>query len=800
MSNGHTKRSKCDSKSSRGGKKRKDIRWKRKGDKDRKRTQFPKGKATRYFGPWPEKKEYNNEPKPIKRHEKQFLSDVAVKTPAHDLSIPAANGEDGDAMILRAVSNTQTEDVIDPCNNRQTGTGEYEMERGYMLIEKSLMLDGINEFIKVHDGQPCDNLDLDMIKLQPWGLYTSVVFYCKTCTFANPKRDKLYDEVNTNKPGRKAAEGNLRLVALLQDLGIGPTEIQLALAAIGLHVNITNLQKSAVKVSEITESLARKDMAHWLQYATEIYKARGVANEDQMSAEFDVLYHAMNRSNSHCPGQAASAATALCVETVTPKKKIVEFEHSVRVCTRGSNLRVNNIATVCGHASSKAHHSCTATIPPGQIIREYDMAFKIAQRLKSQGKAVTHLVSDSDAKGRDGFVDVNQTDPTLPVTTWYKDPSHTSRNMRKKISLHSVAGKLFGKRKDGSQWSYPEKLECRKALALDVPKRVSLTLSNMRIFFKGDFVKMSSKVEAIAEYMVKCYGGDHTHCSSSRLAKLTGCSGPSKGRCWFSRSHVLKAQGVCSLDLSSQNQKFLLSVIGMKLSKESLGYFARGETSSKCEVSNRAMNKSLPKNRNFWRTGIGRISSAILRINNGFLKSTTMKFEEMGVPLPDDSQAGIVFRKYERKRVMTRSSQKTKSYQERRHNLIAQRAARYFRQRTKDTNESDYLKYQLDEAREASTQAINDIALSDDPVSLERDLKRASSLADHLQTTVEHTYAKTGSIIAKKREVKRRRKAAQQQRCLRQQEQRLRTRQTTLKAGQSKARRDTDSHYYRHRK
>ena len=82
------------------------------------------------------------------------------------------------------------------------------------------------------------------------------------------------------------------------------------------------------------------------------------------------------------------------------------------------------IAAVCGHASSKAHHSCTATIPPGQIIREYDMAFNIAQRLKSQGKAVTHLVSDSDAKGRDGFVDVNQTDPTLPVTTWYKEPSY----------------------------------------------------------------------------------------------------------------------------------------------------------------------------------------------------------------------------------------------------------------------------------------------------------------------------------------------------------------------------------------
>ena len=777
----------------------------RKGYNIRKKTMFQKGRVSHFYGPQPEPK-YEEpedcEPLSIKRHKKSFLSDVAFKSPSNELSTPGADGVDGKAMILRPIPDEEGNDVlVDPCNDRASGTGEHNMDIGYMLIEKSRLLGGLNRFINAHkELDKCDKLEIDMVELQPWGLFTSVKFVCKSCDFKTIKHDRLYEEVDTQKRGRKAAAGNLRLALLNQDIAIGPTEVQLLFAAVGLHVNVTNLQKTAVKVSEITESLARRDMEKWLDHASEVYKARGVDSTNQISAEFDVLYHAMNKSNSHCPGQAASSATALCVETVTPQKKIIDFEHFNRVCIKGSNLRGNNIAAVCGHKSSKAHHACTATIPPGQIIREYDMAHRIARRLKSKGKSVTHLVSDSDAKGRDAFIDVNEADPSLPKITWYKDPSHTSRNMRKKISTCSVAGKIFGYRKDGCEWNSKEKNECRKALALDVPKRVSLTLSNMRMYYKGNSKKMAKNVETIAEYMLKCYGGDHTSCKSSRLAKLTGCGGRrSSGRCWFTRSHVLKAQGLCALKLSMKNKAFLQSVIAMKLSKENLGFYARGETSSKCEATNRGINKSYSKNRNYWRTGVGRVASAILRINNGFLESTTMKFREMLVPLPANSQGAIVIRKYQRKRIMTRISQQSESYQDRRHKLIAQKAARYFQEKTKDTNESDYLKYQLDEAIEASTKAIQEISISEEKSALERDLNRAASLSSHLQVTLEHTYSRTRSAMATQREVKKKRKAAQKTRVIEQQEKRC-TRKTSLRAGQAKSSRDRDYYYYPHRK
>ena len=328
-----------------------------KGYNARKKTMFPKGRYSRYYGPQPEPKVEEHEdyePLPIKRYKKSFLSDVAFKSASNELSTPGANGVDGNAMILRPVPDDGDDVLVDPCNDRASGTGEHNMDSGYMLIEKSRLLGGLNNFINAHNkSDKCDNLDIDMVELQPWGLFTSVKFFCKSCELTSAKHERLYEEVDTQKPGRKAAAGNLRLALLNQDIAIGPTEVQLLFAAVGLHVNITNLQKTAVKVSEITESLARRDMAKWLDHASEVYKARGVDSSNQISAEFDVLYHAMNKSNSHCPGQAASSATALCVETVTPQKKVIDFEHFNRVCIKGSNLRGNNIAAVCGHTSAQ---------------------------------------------------------------------------------------------------------------------------------------------------------------------------------------------------------------------------------------------------------------------------------------------------------------------------------------------------------------------------------------------------------------------------------------------------------------
>ena len=227
----------------------------------------------------------------------------------------------------------------------------------------------------------------------------------------------------------------------------------------------------------------------------------------------------------------------------------------------------------------------------------------------------------------------------------------------------------------------------------------------------------------------------------------------------------------------------------MKLSQEALGYVARGETSSKCESSNRAINKSYAKNRTFSRVGSGRVASGVLRANNGQEMSIFMKFQAMHVPLPYDSPGAVVIRKYQHKRNLTKKSQSTKKAKKRRHQLIAEKTARYFRERTKHTNESDYMKYQLDDAREANNQAIDNV-LNSQPgtsASLERDLHRAASIAMHVQETLEHNYTQTQTVMAQKKRLARKRKISQQKRS-------LKTAQT--RAGQARASRDHSYHYY----
>ena len=617
----------------------------------------------------------------------------------------------------------------------------------------------------MHTGAECpDGLVIETVNFRPWGLYLSAQVKCNNCGLTSD-RANLYEEVETTKPGRKPAVGNVMLGLMMQETGVGPTETKLLYAASGLNVgSLTSLQKTQYKVADVTERMVRIDMDKWLEHTQDILKARGVASTDQLSAQFDVLYHTMGRSHNSLPGPGASVATALCVETISNKKKIIEYEHLCKICLKGARLRGQNVKAICGHHASVLHHRCTANIPQGRSIREYDMAVSIAERLASKGVAVSHLTTDSDAKGKEGFQSVNNNKfPNLEPIHWYKDPSHLSRNMRAKVLSHSIRGQVFGKKKNGEAWTYAEKKVNRKALSLDIPRRVSLTLSNMRMYYKGNYEKMYQNVDKIRDYMIKCYDGDHSSCSSSHIAKLTGCSGGGPGQCWFQRSHTMKAQKITRLKLTHAYRELLHSVIGMKLSKESLVFVARGETSSHCEASNRSMVHSYPKNKKYPRTGGGRVASGVNRMNNGFKTSFLMKCRAMNIQLPHECSTTRSLSQYQRKRDQTRESQGTQKAKKRRHERIAHNSTLYFNEQLKDTNESDYAKYQYDSAKEARDQALQHVVDAEPSTSSKyvTKLRRAQGTSEHLRVALDQRYLLIESMNLKRRAQESKRRATQ---------------------------------------
>ena len=161
------------------------------------------------------------------------------------------------------------------------------------------------------------------------------------------------------------------------------------------------------------------------------------------------------------------------------------------------------------------------------------MTKRIGEELLSTNKiAVTHLCTDSDATGKDAFETVNkESGCMLPKFAWYKDLTHFSRNMKSHILGHKFDSKTFGQKQNGTDWNYKERLECRKALSIDIPERVAITLKSACVHWQEDVDKIKNNADKLSNYIIKCYEGDHSSCQSAPIAQLTGCKGGAAS--WF---------------------------------------------------------------------------------------------------------------------------------------------------------------------------------------------------------------------------------------------------------------------------
>ena len=744
-------------------------RKKLRGYHKKKSTFFKKGvlHLTSRNQPSTQKQQYVDVQRPCKRHDKDYLDVLTKQTDSNEFSMPAADGSEGSAYCLRPKKCPTTEDNVREETSHPSG--RYNVMGDNILVDKSLLLKLINDCTDDHkEAGLCDNLQWDLIDFEPWGVSSSVILTCTSCNFKS-SRTKLFEEVNTNGPGRKSATGNLRLQLILQDTPIGPTELQLIFAALGLRVgSLSGMQKASYKASRITEEVATTDMVKWREFTKQVLADRGCNDFDQICAQFDVRYQGHFKSSAKTPGPGAVQATATLVETVTPQKKCLAIDHVNKACPGGSRLKGRGTPIYCGHGGSAQHKGCTATQPVGRGIRECDMAERIAEDvLDTSNLSVTHLATDSDATGKKAFQEVNEkSGKHLPQLTWYKDPSHVSRNMKKQILNHKFHSETFGRKLNGKKWSYKEKLDCRKALALDVPERVAITLRNICQYWKGDVDKIRNNVDTVAGYMMKCYGGDHHSCSSAPLARLACCTGSGRGKCWFTRSSNLIGQGISSLNLSPKDYSFLLSVIQMKLCQEVIDLFSRRENTSRCESINRAISKGCPPNNLFSRTSKGRVCSAIGRQNNSFQDFVHMKFRASHCPLPPDSIGYKIIQKYQRKRELTCESERTKSATTKRRSLLAEHRKDYFGERLKITNEADYHKYQLDLACKHKASALDTIQDSEPTAStsFQTDIENATAASSQLRDVLSKAKAYSMRSISSTRRRQRLQRKAKQQR------------------------------------
>ena len=83
--------------------------------------------------------------------------------------------------------------------------------------------------------------------------------------------------------------------------------------------------------------------------------------------------------------------------------------------------------------------------------------------------------------------------------------------------------------------------------------------------------------------------------------------------------------------MNDHDRSLLGEILKMRLSEETVKQTRFGTSTQKCESFNRSLSVSLPKNVNYGRNAIGRLSSAILRSNLGIEVSTQEKAKVYGV-------------------------------------------------------------------------------------------------------------------------------------------------------------------------
>ena len=704
--------------------------------------------------------------RPTKRYTDEELKKLVRPTKWNPFSIPGADGKDGNARILRAKkSPTKAPQPKKPTNHT------FNIDIGNLILEKSRMVKFFNEIMKAHrDKDDCDNMDIDLIDFKPWGAFVSAIGVCSNCTYKSP-RTRLYEEVDADgKPGRRAAKGNMALQLTAQDSPTHNTELQLAIASLGVRPGSLNgMQKLGYKAAEITKQVGEADLIQKQQYIIKLLEERGVEKPTEvaglLASGFDVMYSGVFKKSHVTPGTGAQQAVGTCVEQLSGDGLILGLDFVNKQCLAASRMRGKGKGPViCGPDAN--HPNCTATQGRDEAISERDMAARVAEKMfDTSGLISTHVVTDSDADGVKGFMDAREKidskiemqrqsknskqknkstrgrekhtgdKPVLaPETHWHKDRAHLGWNMARHIQGHTFSPTFFGTKPNGRPWNAKELVECRRWLAIDIPTRVELTVSRLRDHCEKNIDEMMKLADKVADHMYTCYSGSHSSCKRSTLAQLTGCRGPSTEQCWFTTSINLTAQGIRKLNFKSDKDdaKFIRKVIAEKLSSDSIDYVALGYSTSNVESVHRAYTKGNPNNRVYYRTAEARLLSSVVRKNNGLLESTQMKYEAAGCQMQENSGQMEAFQKYQTRREQVKAAKAKPDAKKRKKELIDDRKKTHALQRMKATNMGDYQKYKLDEATKAHEEALATEGSVDETAAMVKKAKTALNLANNL--------------------------------------------------------------------
>ena len=460
------------------------------------------------------------------------------------------------------------------------------------------------------------DLNIDAENSRKWGLGWSERLRCSKCAYVS-NYYKLYEEMESNSRGRRAAAINFGLQCGLMSYSLSNNGMQfILLSAKIIPPSITAMQKQSNKVGKYVEDLNKSNMKEIREHLITENEICGNKNPKLTQIEGDCRYNNGLYNASTTPFQAGTQVTAIVAENNTTDKKIVGMFTGNKLCTKATQLRNNGLKVQC--PNHEGH--CTANLSEDESIGNEEKWTETVVREIQDTLNVSHFTGDGDSKSHKG-VDKAQTN--TGAVSHMRDTRHLAKSLKNHVYKAKFSANMF----KGSN-----KSNLKNRFALSVRARCVAELKAAHKKYKSDMSKIKVKMPMTIQAIIFCFKG---YCGHYCQKHSFVCHGNNhRSRNYLPPNYKVR--------MTSSDESLLHECILTFLGAESLELTKYLTNTQKSEAANKAFQTSNPKNITWVRNFPARVHHKVHSLNNGHVGSLLLKLQGAGISLPQGRKSSLL--------------------------------------------------------------------------------------------------------------------------------------------------------------
>lgn len=453
------------------------------------------------------------------------------------------DGSDTNVRPLRPLANKPklVDAYVKPCSSGHPDLYTYKL---YRPLDIQRMFNSENRnHLQFKEGCKGD-LIFDARKSRKWGVCWIERLKCSKCRFKSMYH-KLYEEINSSKPGRKAAKPNKGIQAGLKTTPISNN----AMTRILIHANvippaISGMNKQANQVGDIISETNRKSMNSIRENLLVENALCGNKRPSLVRVESDKRYNNPLFRAEETPFQGGTQGVQLVVENNTSKKLVIGAEIENQLCSTGARLRNKGNVVECPFHSG----TCTQTLPETETIGNECRSSAAAIRQVNETLTVSHYTADGDSRSHKG---VDKAQQGKYSAIHLRDVRHLAKSLKRNINKAQFSANMF---------KGATKVNLRNRFAMSVKSRCISELKAAHYQHEGDITMIKLNMPKIIDTMTLCFNG---YCGSECAKYSLVCNGSNN------RSKLFLPDNV-AIRMTDNDQRLFKACVNTFLGPESL--------------------------------------------------------------------------------------------------------------------------------------------------------------------------------------------------------------------------------------